>query len=88
MSVDFAVAFKAQGKALAFKQLLADSDFEVSLEEEEDGDSWTCYCTKTMLLRYDAVVQVQRELDMLAHPLNGSIDGWGTFGNAEARAKH
>jgi len=87
MAVDFAVAFASQDKAIAFQQLLAGSDFEALLEAEEDGVSWTCYCKKHMLLRYETVVQIQRELSILARPLGGSVDGWGTFGNADAGAK-
>jgi hypothetical protein len=52
---------------------------------QSDGGSgsWTCYCSKTMLLTHTAVVDVQAELNRLAEPLGGYCDGWGTFGNAE-----
>lgn len=87
MVVDFAVIFASEDEALAFERSLVNSDFEVSLEREEDA-SWTCYCTKEMLLRYETVVEIQQALDTLARPLGGSVDGWGTLGNVVESAKH
>ena len=86
MSVDFAVVFSAKDGGLKFKQLLA-GDFEASLESDDGGSSWTCYCTKRMVLRYAAVIQVQRELNVLARPLGGSVDGWGTLGNSTTNSR-
>ena len=87
MDIDFAVAVPTQeagervaeqAKRLGFRvDLVADAH-----EEEPDATSWSCYCTKTMVPEYSALLSVQRELDDIAQPFGGWSDGWGTFGNA------
>ena len=56
---------------------------EEELDPEDAGDLWTCECTKTMLLTYDAIIAVQSELDAVAKPLDAYVDGWGTYGNID-----
>jgi hypothetical protein len=81
MAIDFAVAFAARDSGERFQTALAGTGFRVSLEQDASGSTWTCYCTKTMLLTYRDVVRVQEELEELAAPLGGHADGWGTYGN-------
>jgi hypothetical protein len=87
MAIDFTVAFQSQKEGIEFTRLLG-KDFQVSLEADDVGEAWTCYCTKIMLLRYHSIVQVQRELDALAQPLGGTVDGWGTSGNADPETRN
>jgi regulator of RNase E activity RraB len=91
MLVDFMVAVRdgesgqnvaAAAAHLGYRtQVMQDSSEE---DDEANAYPWTVYCTKKMTLTYEAVVAAQAELDRLSQPYGGYIDGWGTFGNAEA----
>jgi hypothetical protein len=60
---------------------------EVARDSEGEGDekasSWTVYCTREMVLIYEAVIEAQAELDRIGRPHGGRSDGWGTFGTAD-----
>ena len=58
--------------------------FDEDLEDVEDAsEPWTCECSKVMMLTYDAIIAAQAELNAIAQPLGGYVDGWATFGNAD-----
>jgi len=58
--------------------------FDDEIEDVEGAsEQWTCQCSKVMLLSYEGILQVQEELNQLAKPLGGYVDGWSTFGNAD-----
>ena len=84
MEIDFAVAFPTRDAGTRFQRALGDKGFRTSLEHDEGGTTWTCYCAKTMMLTYGSVTGVQGELDEIAKAFGGQIDGWGTFGNAQS----
>ena len=64
-----------------FAKLASKSGFTTEVEVDEDFDSFTCYCSRSMLLDYDELIAIQKQLDQLADPLDGWADGWGTLGN-------
>jgi len=83
MAIDFSIdvpnrqvgdAIACQTKVLGY--------FSVVDQDDKSG-SWTCYCTKAMVLTYEGVVAAQAELNRIAQPLGGYCDGWGTFGNVD-----
>jgi regulator of RNase E activity RraB len=84
MEIDFmVVAPDAEaGDAIAAAARHLGYDARVVLDEEDDGASWTVYCTREIVLTYAAVVAAQEELDRVSGPFGGRSDGWGTFGNA------
>ena len=58
--------------------------FDDDLEDvEESSEPWTCECSKVMLLTYESIQAVQQELNQIAEPLSGYVDGWSTYGNAD-----
>jgi len=85
MIVDFAVAAQDRESAESIAKMAASIGYmtDVVYDEGEDQDraSWTCYCSKSMILTYQTVVEAQRELEDLSRPFNGYSDGWGTLGN-------
>ena len=87
MEIDFAVAVpdEAVGNAVAnqarARGYTVKVVFDPGEDPEDDPPSWTCYCYRTMIPSYDAVIAVQAELDTLSRPLGGYCDGWGSFGN-------
>lgn len=48
-------------------------------EEEEFGPSWTVYAMVEMVPDYDEILRIQEELDSLAEPFGGAVDGWGVM---------
>ena len=80
MDIDFAVAARDEGSARAIARAAADRGYRTSVEQDGAG-AWSCYCTRTMVATYEAVVEGQTELDGLGRLLGGHADGWGTAGN-------
>lgn len=90
MPVDFMVAAASEGAAESISRAVRPLgyDTEVVRDTDDDGhdeDTWTVYCSSTMLLDYESVIAVQAELDRVSAPYGGFSDGWGTFGNSDAR---
>ena len=83
MDVDFFVAVHDESAGYRVARVAEAHGYAASVKQDSDDLEWTCYCTKSMVLTYDAVVAAQTELDSLAVDHNGHADGWGTFGNAE-----
>jgi hypothetical protein len=87
MLVDFmvAVSSSAAAESIARAARPLGYDAKVVRDTDDDGneeDTWTVYCSKTMLLDYDSVIAAQAELDRVSGPFGGYSDGWGTFGNS------
>jgi regulator of RNase E activity RraB len=82
MLVDFMVAFPSKNATDRFVKALELDTYQVSVKIDSSGASWTCYCSKMMMLDYASVVAAQQEIDKMAEPFGGYIDGWGTFGNS------
>ncbi len=47
--------------------------------DDENGPSWTCWCSRWMLPDHAAITQIEKRLDDIAQPVGGKIDGWGAF---------
>ena len=82
MDIDFMIACADVAAAETIAEVAASRGYQIEIAVDEEDHSVTCYCMKHMLLDYDALIAVQSELDSVARPHNGYIDGWGTFGNA------
>jgi drug/metabolite transporter (DMT)-like permease len=80
MAIDYHVAApnRAAAEAIAKK---ARTIGYASKVVDDDGGAYTVWCTREMLATYDGVLACQSELDGMARPLGGRIDGWGTSGN-------
>jgi hypothetical protein len=82
MDVDFAVAVPDEKAGHALARLAASRGYRPELSQDEETGEWTCSCTRSMAASYEALIAAQAELDVLAGPLGGYADGWGSFGNA------
>jgi regulator of RNase E activity RraB len=82
MYLDFHVAVPDQEAAdtLASKARQLGYHAKVS-DSAECKLPWTCECSTRMVVTYESVIAVQKELARLSAPLGGFPDGWGTFGN-------
>jgi hypothetical protein len=56
-----------------------DEDGELDPDDEEFGAAWTVYVYREMVPAYDAIMQMQSDLDRLAKPFGGQSDGWGVM---------
>jgi Regulator of ribonuclease activity B len=82
MDVDFAVAVPDEMSGLEVAKLAQGLGYRPDVVRDDESGSWTCCCTRSMVLTYAAVIAAQAELDRVAGPVGGASDGWGTFGNA------
>lgn len=78
-SVEFFVAVPDQVKGQKLTQVLKEAGFNCFLEQDDETDEWACCCSRRMLLNYNELVKVQKELNNLSKPHGGFSDGWGVF---------
>jgi hypothetical protein len=83
MSIDFAVAVPDANAGNSVAAAARPLGFQTDVYHNIETDSWTCYCTKTMIPGYEDIVAIQGQLDDLSRPFGGKSDGWGSFGNAD-----
>ena len=82
MEIDFFVAIFSEEKGNLVSSEAQALGFRTSVELDSETSEWTCYCTKTLIPEYSEVVKIERQLDDLARPYGGYIDGFGSYGNA------
>ena len=80
MDIDFAVAVPSEEAGNQVAHQVTSRGYRASVERDSSG-GWTCYCTRSMVPAYDALMAAQRELDEISAPVEGYSDGWGSFGN-------
>lgn len=90
MDVDIQIAAADEETAIAIANAVGSLGyrteiyFDDEIEDVEDAaEQWTCECSKVMTLSYDSIIEAQEQLDKIAKPLMGYVDGWSTFGNAD-----
>jgi hypothetical protein len=83
MVIEFSVDAPDERAARRVAKFLAPVGFDPSIFHDDETGSWSVYCAKEMLATYEAVVDVQSELNRLLQAHGGHCDGWGTFGNTQ-----
>ena len=83
MVIEFSVDVPDERAARRVAEVVAPAGFDPSIFHHDETDSWSIYCAKEMLATYDAVIDVQSELNRLLRPHDGRCDGWGTYGNTQ-----
>jgi len=81
MKIDFHIAVPDEQSGRKIADAAKVKNYDAKLDRDEETGDWTCSCSRTMLLAYDALLQAQEELDAISAPFGGFTDGWGTFGN-------
>lgn len=56
-----------------------DEGDELDPDDEAFGPSWTVFANVSMIPEYDELMRIQADLDRLAGPHGGQVDGWGTM---------
>ena len=84
MEIDFAVHVPDREAGLAFAAAAQGGRFRAEVDQDVQTGEWTCYCSRTMVPMYHAIIAAQNELTELGRPYGARPDGWGSFGNAEA----
>jgi hypothetical protein len=82
MKIDFfiEVADGVIGAKVSSDPALA--DFSVLVERDDETGRWTCYCTKTLIPDYRAIVDIEAVLTAVAKRHSAGYEGFGSFGNA------
>ena len=83
MVIDYTVDAPDQATALLIAERVAPRGYDPSISQDEDGGTWSIYCSRSMLATYAGVVSAQTELNELVRPYGATCDGWGTFGNTQ-----
>jgi hypothetical protein len=83
MVIEFSVDAPDERAARRMSELVTPLGFDASIFYDEESQSWSVYCGKSMLATYDGVIAVQDQLNELLMPLGGNCDGWGTHGNTQ-----
>jgi len=88
MTIDFQVALPNEDAAKKFAKIVYDLGFRVKVyPSPKCALPWTCECSSRILISYQAVIAIQKELAELSKLFNGFPDGWGSFGNNQPTAK-
>ena len=82
MEIDFTVDVPDQTAGQAIAEAAQKLGYKTAVARDDESGEWTCYCTRTMIAGYEALVEAQSDLNRLSQPFGGFCDGWGTFGNA------
>ena len=83
MEMDFFVIVPSEAAGDQVARRAQKLGFATKVEPYNDDGEWTCYCTKTIVPRYGKVVKIERALDAMARPFGGSVEGFGSYGNAD-----
>ncbi len=83
MLVDFMIAVPDEKSGTSVSREAREHGYQTKVEQDRESGRWTCYCSKMMILTYEAVILTQDSLDEIARPFGGYSDGWGTFGNKD-----
>ena len=78
-SVEFFVAVPDQATGEKLSLVLKGEGFNCFLEQDDETEEWACSCSKRMLLNYNELTKIQKQLDNLSKPHGGYSDGWGVF---------
>jgi hypothetical protein len=82
MAIDFAVLVPNREVGLAYAIVVEPLGFRVDVKRGGATGRWTCYCSRTMVPSYEAMISTQELLEELGRPYGAKPDGWGSFGNA------
>jgi regulator of RNase E activity RraB len=77
--IDFFIAAPNEQAGSAIASAAEQQGFSVDLDKDEEAADWTVCCSRSMVPDHAAITQTEQQLDALARPLGGWIDGWGAF---------
>ena len=84
MEIDYAIDLPDEEAAKKVALAAEKAGYRAQVVYDDEDGSWSCYCSKTMIPRYDDVIMEQELLNVLSAPYGGRCDGWGSFGNKDA----
>lgn len=83
MAIEFSIEVSGVERARSLAERFAALGYSPRIFEDDETDSVSIYCAKTMLATYEGVVAAQSELNELCVPLKAVCDGWITAGNRQ-----
>lgn len=81
MEIDFFIAVPSENAGELISKEISSLGFSISIENDVETNTWTCYCSKKMMLDYNLISEFETKLDSIAKKVGGYIDGFGTYGN-------
>ena len=56
-------------------------DFQISIEQDEFGEMWTCYCSVNIVPSLENILAIETTLFDIAQKNDCSYEGFGSYGN-------
>ena len=81
MLIDFHIAAENEMSCNRIFKALKVLGGSAKFDQDDETLEWTVTFSKSMVPDYEDLIRLQDELNVLAKPLGGYSDGWGTFGN-------
>lgn len=86
MEIDYFVAVPSDSAGNQVARMAQEQGFNTKVSQDDKTSEWTCYCTKTFVPEYAEIVKIEQQLDTLAQPFGGYIDGFGSWGNSDEKS--
>jgi hypothetical protein len=83
MEIDFFVAVPSEQDGYQVSVKARELGFQTSVEQDDETLKWTCYCTKVLVPTYEAIVEIENQLNFISTPYGGYSDGFGSYGNTD-----
>ncbi len=83
LEMDFFAAVPSGAAGDAVAAHFSELSFITSVEQDEESQEWTCYCTKTLVPDYTTVAEIEAQIDVIARAHGGHGDGFGSYGNGD-----
>lgn len=77
--INFHFIFPARSKAIGFIEILEDKQLRLEISWSDERELWQVTVVQHMVPDHSAITKLENRLADMAHPLNGSDDGWGCF---------
>lgn len=88
MDVDIHIAVPDEEAAIEIANLAGTLGYRTEIYFDDDvedvenvAEPWTCQCSRVMIVNLESITETQTELNRIAEPRGGYVDGWGTYGN-------
>lgn len=85
MDIEFFVAAPDEITAKQVEIAVTDEGYRTRIVSDVESGNWYCCCIKKVICNYRSLMEAQRELEELIHPIGVKVEGWGTFDNNDTK---
>ena len=78
-NINFHFIFPSRSQAIGFIEILRDKQWRMEISWYEERELWQVTVVQHMVPTHSGITNLENRLIDLAHPLDGTADGWGCF---------